>query len=503
MNEQQFNALPEEQRKAEQKRLQAIGLYPAGARLDGKWGPGTDAAYSLEDKRAAEDAKGARDAELERQRLDIERIRAQTGAQTSAAANQATEAETARLNEYNRQSSSPEGIATKIGATGGAPIAGLVVGREMGKGTNALMDMAQRSRNETLAGVAADRRAGLTTREGAIGAATRAGAMPYTNAPARVASRMAPHLGLGAFALGKGALTLSQGSDKEGFYPEMANRGIGLGWIGAGSGLAEQGIRYAASPGVAPDAQSLAVINSSQLRRNNEPAPKGPAAGTLAALREEAKALNIPGRSKLTTKGALSAAIENVKQGTKSIGKAGVLGPALAAGTAYLATPDRAEAATGEGTAPSSSEALTNAGVAGGLAYGVGKAIPRAAMPIVGGMAAPVAAMTFDPLEGASREETQRNIDTARGEVSYYAPGLSAAFGIPRSEGTAYDITQNPGNLPTPSPMRPAPGNQNFPLSSRLMPLNGGGAGGGEGGRIDFQQALAEFQALLNQQAAQ
>lgn len=47
----------------------------------------------------------------------------------------------------------------------------------------------------------------------------------------------------------------------------------GLGYIGAGAGLAKQGLRYGAAPGVAPDAQALAIINSNQLRRSGIGAP--------------------------------------------------------------------------------------------------------------------------------------------------------------------------------------------------------------------------------------
>jgi hypothetical protein len=464
MNEQQFSALPEEQRIAEQKRLQALGLYPAGARIDGKWGPGTNAAYSLEGKRVAEDAASARNAELEKERLAIEKLKATSQATKATAETEATQTKTARQQEYNRQASSPEGLATTIAAGPVALTAGKAVGLGLGGGINTYQNAGQVQRNETLKGLAADRRAGLTTREGAITGAKLAGVMPYTNPAMRVASRMGAHAGLGGIFLGTGAELLGDYDPEQAFYPRMADRAFGLGSIGAGTGLITQGIKQAAAPGVSPDAQALGVINSSQLRRNNEPAVKGPAEGTLTALKQEAKSLDIPGRSKLTTKGALSAAIENVKQRAKSLPKAGVLAPLAAAEIAYQMTPSRAEAATGEASAPAdNSEALTNAAIAGGGTYGAGKLLSK--VPVFSnalGAAGRFAGKVLGP-----------ELMLASPQAMYAGNAILNKIGLgnPQLNANASGMAQ----IPTRNPER----------------------------GIDFQEALANFQALMQEQGQQ
>ena len=61
MDEQTFNALSEAERKAEQSRLQALGLYQG--QIDGRWGAGTGTAYAkaqqIDQQRQAEERAAA------------------------------------------------------------------------------------------------------------------------------------------------------------------------------------------------------------------------------------------------------------------------------------------------------------------------------------------------------------------------------------------------------------------------------------------------------------
>src|SRR5688572_12832557 len=84
MNEQQFRRLPEDQRISAQKRLIELGIYVG--KPDGKWGEGTKAAFELEAKKAADDAKAARAGEerarqdkLRGEEIEVEKLKAQSG----------------------------------------------------------------------------------------------------------------------------------------------------------------------------------------------------------------------------------------------------------------------------------------------------------------------------------------------------------------------------------------------------------------------------------------
>lgn len=372
MNEEQFKALSEDQRKALQRELQAKGLYPADARIDGVWGPATGAAFQLQETRMAEREAAARQDALEQERLAIERTKAQSQAQQTEAEAGRLAAETEARNRYNEQSSSNLGLATSVGANVAAPLVGVATGRAMGAGINALMDRSQENKNRVLAAAAEDRLKGVTTRKGAQSGTTVAGAMPARNSVLRVGGRMLPHAITGAGMAAKGAAMLSQGNEDDPYYTQMANRAAGLGMIGTGVGIAERGANYAVSPGVSPDAKSIAIIESEGLRRNNAPPePKGPTPGTLAALKQEARDLNISGRSKLTTKSALQSAIDAAKKGAKS----GVLGPLAAGALAYGATRNQAQAA--DGTGGGQGQALTNAAGAAGMTALAQRYAPR------------------------------------------------------------------------------------------------------------------------------
>lgn len=415
MDQRTFESLPLEQRKALQQKLIDAGIY--AGKPDGKWGAGTRAAFDQETKRAAAEAKAAEDAaarkradDLEAKRLDIEATKAQSGKAVSDAEAEAARLETARKQRYQEDASSGLGMATRSAANLAAPAAGTALGMALGKGVNEAMDASQESKNRVLAAAAQDRLAGITTRDGAREGVRLAGAMPINNTAARTMSRMAPHFGLGALSMGKGMQVLHDADPEGEFFPYQADRAAGLGYIGTGAGLAKQGLRYAFSPGVAPDARSIAIINSNQLRRNGEPgalaralagetadpaspqprpaiaapaapeaAPEAsaPAPGSKAHMQSQARDLGIKGVSRMTKSelaDALSQAMaRNAGRRVRAPKLPSGSGPAaIAGGLAYALTPDDANAATGEPTS-NTAEALTNAGVAGGTAYGVSR----------------------------------------------------------------------------------------------------------------------------------
>jgi hypothetical protein len=469
MNEQQFLSLPLEQRKALQQKLIDQGIYAGNP--DGKFGPGTRAAFQEMAKRETEGAKASQAAEerkrqddLRQQEIEVERLKAQGGKATSDAEAAKLKAETDRRQRYNDQASSPAGLATESVATYVAPAATTALGLALGQGVNREMDVSQESKNKVLRGVAADRVAGLTTRDGAREGARLAGAMPLSNTVARTTSRMLPHLGLGAIAAGKGAQILHDKDPDGEFYSNMANRAAGLGYIGLGAGLGKQGLRYAMAPGVAPDAQAIAIINSNQLRRkggladalsDDPPQASGPAEpkaltpGTKAHMIETAKSLGIKGTSNMTKSDLAQALAKSVTEnGAKRVrAKAlpklpgGTGAAAIAGGLAYALTPEEAQAADGT-TRGGNAEALTNAGVAGGVGYGASKLaealggpVGRAGLSMAGDASAP-------GLIDAMTDPTQDEMNTA---ANWQIRNLPRSM-LSQSVGQTADM----GQLPSP-----------------------------------------------------
>lgn len=509
MNEQQFKSLPLEQRKAHQERLQALGLYVG--KIDGNWGEGTRTAFSGEEKQRvdAEATAGARAEKeradkLEADRLEIERTKVQQAGKQVDTEAAATAAKAARQEDYQRQENSTLGIGTKIAAGPGALMSGKALGLGLGAGINTYMNEGQRGRNVTLRQAADDRVRGLTTREGAVTGTRLAGAMPSANSYLRVGGRMAPHVGLGALALGTGYELLGDVDPDQPFYPRMADRAFGLANIGAGSGLLTQGIKQAAQPGVSPDAASLAIINSNQLRRNNAPqepeAPSGPRPGTVPALRAEAKAAGIPQAYKMN-KGALTQALESINQGTKKL--PGLALPLAAGSLAYAATPDRAEAADGSGGGGNQAEALTNAGVAGGTAYGASKglgALSRFA-PMAGKAAGGALSMLTPTMAADAYDPTQEDLNMDRNTAARTLPRGLQFGGVDR----AYQMAQVPERAPA--------GGDGFANARALqipagipLPRQDGSSPYGDAqasAPMDFNRALADFQSLMAQQGQQ
>lgn len=230
-----------------------------------------------------------------------------------------------------------------------------------------------------------------------------------------------------------------------------------------------------------PPPEQTPIPNRDRLRNAASAAKGGPVSSRLKKeahynlmkksltpenLPDVAEALNMPRDS--TRAGVLQRARELKGMG----GKSGLFLPFAAGAMAYgLAGSNKVRAADGSEIGPSTADRLTSAGVAAGTSYGAGRVLGAldVAGKAAGGMMEPIASMGVDPLEGGSREETGQKIAEARGQASYNAPWLAEhALGIPRSEGTGYDISRNP---PSPNPLRTeaSPGNQYFPLSSGQM----------------------------------
>jgi hypothetical protein len=279
MDEQQFQALPEQQRKRLQQQLKDQGLYDGS--IDGLWGPGTAAAFQAQQMSQRED-EGPTPEEIRQQELQREGERQdalveigqiEATGDLEAARNKALELglpdEARRIGERIEQTESedPWSVVRRAGANA-AWIPGVAVGRWMGQGANTLADKAQESRNRSLRTAAENRLTGLATREGATSAAERAGAVPPKNAFLRTIWRMAPHALLGGAMAGKGALTYFGVDEDDPRIQQDIDTAIGLGAIGAGSGLVERGVQYAKNPGVSPDAGDLSIIESKQLRRD-------------------------------------------------------------------------------------------------------------------------------------------------------------------------------------------------------------------------------------------
>jgi hypothetical protein len=279
---------------------------------------------------------------------------------------------------------------------------------------------------------------------------------------------MLPHLIGAAGGIAKGGSMLANSFQGDDFYADMTNRAMGLGLIGSGVGLAQEGARYAVNPTVAPDARSIAIIESEGLRRNNLPpeTPEAPPPRPLTprgALVEQARAAGIKNIGKKNM-GQLQAALEAINKGTK-----GAAIPLTAGALAYAMTPDRAEAANGAGAGGNQAEALTNAAGATGAAYGASKGLgalaryaPTALKAAGGAMSAltPMAAAdAYDP--EPERLAMDRN-QAARTFPSFLRGGAVE---------DAYQMAQ----VPTRAPEKLSEGPR----------------------RPDFNQALADFEALM------
>lgn len=486
MNEQQFRALPLDQRKAHQERLQALGLY--AGKIDGNWGVGTKSAFDNEAKQVSERSERERTDKLEQERLVNERLRLETEKGKVSTENAASEAKLAREKLYQDQASSPEGIATQSAAWVGAPAATGAAGYYAGGKLNDRLNRAQEGRNVTLRGAAADRVRGLTTRDGAVKGVTLAGAMPSSNATMRATTRMAPHLGLGGLAIGKGAQLLAGGDEEQPFYSRMGDVAAGMGYVGLGTGLMKRGIEHASSPGVSPDAQALSIINSNQLRRGSgaskladaltrgkiidaevipdtpkqalpppsqpsapEPKPLNP--GTAAYMRQQLKDFGVKGTSKMTKSALAEKLAEQMaehgqkrtvsKKIPKGAGKAAI---PLAVGS-YMAATGDSEAADGS-MGERVGNAAGNFATGAGAAYGGSKlmeALAKASPAVMGGISSGMSAMTPMMIDEMTSPD-QENLNMARNTAARVLPEFL--------QGGAIEYARQMAQVPAPNPER-------------------------------------------------
>lgn len=540
MDEQTFNKLPLAQRKALQQRLTDQNLY--GGSIDGQWGAGTAAAFDLERERKASRAEAERKGRIEERSSEADAALKEAAAKKALAETETATAEANRKRkldeEYQRQESSALGIGTKIAAGPVALMTGKGIGLALGAGINEYMNEGQRNKNATLQKAAEDRVKGLTTRDGAVTGTKLSGAMPQQNALLRAASRGVPHLGLGALSLATGAELLSDVDPEQPFYPRMADRGFGLANIGMGTGLLTQGIKHAAQPKVSPDAQALSVINSNRLMRNNQGLPGGavnrgqivdaevmpdtpqqkslpapaasePEPGSRAYYAQEAKRLGVKGITRKTKAELVQAVNEaNQSNATRRVRaktpKAipGIAGPAIAAGLAYMATPDDAYAADG-GSTTGQDGALTNAAIAGGGYAGVNKllqSLPANARQfggkLLGATAAPMAAVDLTSELAMKHMPREGQPAPGIGDFGNIVGDAANKIFLGQRDADDYarqmrDMSEVPGRNPMFSDPRPIDPRVAYDQQLPGMVHQGGGD--------DFDAQLAELSALMSE----
>ncbi len=483
MNESEFNSLPLAQRKAIQQRLIDAGLYAGKA--DGRFGSGTAAGLKAEERRRIDDEERQRKGKIEERASEAAAKKDEAAAKATDAATAEATRKTQAREARAKEAGSGVGIATQIGANVLAPAGGAAAGMGMGKLTNLMLDTAQESRNNVLQGVARDRISGLTTRDAAQQAAQRAGAVPMSSPAARTAARMAPHVGLGLLSIGKGAQTLGQQDPDAPFYADMANRAAGLGYIGAGAGLMKQGMRYGAAPGVAPDAQALAVINSPQLRRSGQssalvdamskgqivdadvisetpraalpapdtPEPKPLSPGTTAYMRQQLKDFGVKGTSKMNKRTLAATLAEQMaehgakrtvsKKLPKGTGKAAL---PLAIGSYVAATGD-SEAADGS-LAGRATDAAANFATGAGAAYGGSKLaemLAKASPAIMGGISGGLSAMTPSVIDDMTSPD-EENLNMARNRAARTLPEFMQGGAVREAAEMAQVPQRSPAN---------------------------------------------------------
>lgn len=536
-----------EQIKEAQRKLQALGHY--NGRIDGLLGknPSKSATMAAAQKYSAEEAEkeakrkqdADRQARIEEKKADADAEVKKAGAKKETAEASEIERKSKAREEYERQALSPMGTATQSAATTVAPIVSGVAGLKFGRKLNERLDAGQEKRNIALRGAADDRVKGLTTREGAITGTKLAGAMPPSNRLLRVGSRMAPHMGLGALSIGKGAQILSDVDEDQPFYPRMTDRAAGLGFIGFGTGLAKSGLEYAASPGVSPDSQALSVINSNRLIRNppnqvggpvnrgqiidaetvpDAPqqrqlpppaAPESPTPGSRAYYAQEAKRLGVKGITRMNKADLVQAVNEaNQNNATRRVRaktpKAipGIAGPAIAAGLAYMATPDDAYAADG-GSTTGQDGALTNAAIAGSGYAGVNKllqSLPANARQfggkLLGATAAPMAAVDLTSELAMKHMPREGQPAPGIGDFGNIVGDAANKIFLGQRDADDYarqmrDMSEVPGRNPMFSDPRPIDPRVAYDQQLPGMVHQGGGD--------DFDTQLAELSALMSE----
>jgi hypothetical protein len=408
-----------------------------------------------------------RNEEVRKAQEQIDKLNEQIGKAIEFEAGEARLAKQgARQDEQDRAKASDRafkeswtGIGMDTASKVPAALTGYAVGRGvMGGGINYASDTAQKFKNKVLEGIAGDRVKGLTTSAGARTGAERAGVMPSANSVLRVGGRMLPHTVGGLGMAAKGIAVLSADDSEDPAFTQSINRGAGYGMLGAGLGILEKGAQYGVAPGVSADGQAIAAIDSNQLRRgglnqaaqpqtvdkgaltalpapdDDTPAPKGPNPGTRDHLAEQAKSLGV----KVTTRMGKQEIADAMSAKLKELGTKRVRAPKLPKGTgvagvagglAYAMTPDQAEAADGS-QGGNQTQALTNAGIAGGTAYGVSKglsALGPVAKGVMAGTSEGMAPAAIDSLTDwhGQPEELQKFDQFATGNLPDFMTGGS------------------------------------------------------------------------------
>jgi hypothetical protein len=322
---------------------------------------------------------------------------------------------------------------------------------------------------------------------------------------------------------------------------KLANQRVANALLGVSTGIAaDGGMRFFFPSRHEGEGEAMANINAAReyTRRMDAadrarsaprptpltPAPANPPAqpqsrpalpGSKADLLQQAKRYNIKGRSKMSPdelRTAVGEAIASTKaprggaasKALKALGP--VAGPAVAATVAYNAATSDAQA-RGESPTDASTvgEGLAAGGIAGGAAYGANRLLSAA--PVVAGPLAATSVMGFDPLEGASYEDTAQNISAARGDVNAAMPWVGRnVLGVTPEEQSAYEMAQ----VPPPSPARVQRGNQGRQDAEYMRryladePVNmPAGADAGWQDRAasaqpdDFDAQLAELQQIM------
>lgn len=365
MDEQTFKSLSEAERKAEQRRLQILGLYTG--EIDGKWGNNTAAAVARSQQMERERQTAERDAQLKQQELETQRASAEAQkAETERLRNQAEQDAKRR-----EEAESPYEQARQIALFGVPAAAGLGGGYLEGKSlTKGLRERAgERSANV-----------------GELAQSVRSNEIPRSEAArtARNLRLLGPtRHGLGP--LGFGAALTGVGIGQRALAPHMTDNPIGqdvirgLGGLesGVGTGLLLQQIGSMIKGVPQPSARDAAVLDpppSGPGGGTPPPAPKpAPAPGTRADLYAQAKARGLPVTTRMKkaeVENVLAKALKASSRAAKKLPKA--LVPGAVGYGVYDALRSPAEAADGaQGEPMSRGEAAGAATAAGGATYGL------------------------------------------------------------------------------------------------------------------------------------
>jgi hypothetical protein len=423
-----------------QRKLSAQGLYTG--KIDGVIGPETKAAIELMRAREDRAAESERQGKAQEAETRAAEARAKEAAARAEQEKQLTERESAERST-GRQATEFGKFALPIGA-------GIWYG-----------DREARKTEERIGKMSPDmqRNMGVTRRFA-----------PYLS---RTMTRFLPEAGV-AFA---GAESLRESNPVLSEVSQAAGTGLlSAGLTNFGEGLARSftapdvpGGPQSTPPPVAPPQSRPAIAPPAQSVPTNAQTliNAARAAGAEGKLTKASAAKylqkNITDQNRATVAKALRVSpgpnfTERLTKKVKGLSSSrktlpGIALPFVAGAIGYdLATSD----AEARGLSPveKTTRGLATGTAAAGMYEGGRRIANKVLSPLARGMFEPGMAMSFDPLEGGSREATEQNISEARGQASSFAPGLAEnIMGIPRSEGEMYSKAQ----VPTPNPARGLP----------------------------------------------